>query len=60
MNALHDCEVVIAGGMGRRLYVDFEAAKKQVFVTQISNLNEAINAYLSNTIDNNEDACCQH
>ena len=60
INALHDCKAVIAGGMGRRLYVDFEAAKIEVFVTKEKNIRTALDAYLNQTLDNNSDSCCEH
>lgn len=60
MSALHDCEVVIANGMGRRLYDDFAQTNKTVYVTSESNINKAIEMYLNNSLDNNSDSCCSH
>lgn len=60
MDSLGDCEIVIAGGMGRRLYVDFENAKKQVFVTKEKHAETAVKMFLEETLDNNKDATCQH
>lgn len=60
LNAIGDCKVVIAGGMGRRLYADFEQNNIQVFVTQEDSLDKALDLFLSNSLDNNTDKCCNH
>lgn len=59
-NAIGDCDTVIAGGMGRRLYVDFEQRKIQVFVTAEKDIDKAVELFLSNNLDNNSDTCCDH
>ncbi len=58
--ALGNCDTVIAGGMGRRLYQDFADRNTQVFVTKESDIDKAIELYLSNRLDNNTDQCCEH
>lgn len=60
LNALQDCEVIIANGMGRRLLDDFQNHNKKVFVTQETIIDNAIEKYLSNTIDHNSKTCCHH
>ncbi len=60
LDAIGDCEVVIAGGMGRRLYNDFEQNNIKVFVSQEANIDSALNLFLNNELDNNTDKCCNH
>ena len=59
-NAIGDCEIVIAGGMGRRLYNDFEQNNIKVFVTKEMNIDSALNLFLNSELDNNSDECCSH
>ncbi len=58
--ALAECTTVIAGGMGRRLYTDFEQQKIKVFVTQESNIEKAVELFIKNELDNEPDKCCEH
>ncbi len=59
-NALADCKIVIAGGMGRRLYIDFEKKGLEVFVTSENNIEKALELFIKNDLDNNSDKCCNH
>ena len=60
LNALYDCEVVIAGGMGRRLLDDLSNANIKVFITRETNINNALSAYIQDSLDHNESSCCDH
>lgn len=60
LDALNDCEVVIAGGMGRRLLDDLSNANIKVFVTRESDINSALHAYIEESLDHNESSCCDH
>lgn len=60
LDVLNDCEAVIAGGMGNRLYIDFQVAGKKVYITHESNAREAVLLLLQNKLDNNPETCCQH
>ncbi|PID62555.1 MAG: iron-molybdenum cofactor biosynthesis protein [Ignavibacteriae bacterium] len=60
LNAIGDCQAVIAGGMGQRLYNDFEQNNIKVFVTQENEIEKVIELYLKNELDNNSDSCCKH
>ncbi|PIE98208.1 MAG: iron-molybdenum cofactor biosynthesis protein [Treponema sp.] len=60
LKALEGCSVVIAGGMGRRLYSDFEQNKITVYLTQEDSVDTALNLYIKGTLDNNLDARCNH
>ena len=59
-NALADCKIVIAGGMGRRLYIDFEKKGMEVFVTSENDIEKALELFIKNDLDNNSDNCCNH
>jgi predicted Fe-Mo cluster-binding NifX family protein len=59
-NAIGDCGVVIAGGMGQRLYSDFELKNIAVYITKEYNIDKAIQLYVTDKLDNNSDTCCQH
>jgi predicted Fe-Mo cluster-binding NifX family protein len=58
--ALGDCQIVIAKGMGRRLYVDFEEWKIQVFITKETDIQAAVDSFLNNTLDSDIERLCQH
>ncbi len=59
-SAIGDCNVVIAGGMGRRLYDEFRANNMEVFVTDETDIDRAVELYLNRRLDNREDNCCEH
>jgi len=59
LSALKDSQVVISRGMGRRLYVDFQQANKEVFISNEVNAEKAIELYLQgNLTDHPEKGCC--
>ena len=60
LNALNDCNTVIAGGMGRRLLDDLNNNGKEVIVTDETQIEKAIQAFLENTLDHSESKCCEH
>ncbi len=60
MKALSDCEVVISGGMGRRLLADFEAAGKKVYITRAEEADLAITLYLRGKLEHDPEKSCQH
>lgn len=60
LQALKDCKVIIACGMGRRLLIDFETNNKEVFVTDTSNADEAVDQYLKGVLGHNPHKTCQH
>ena len=60
LQALKDCKVIIARGMGRRLLIDFETNNKEVFVTDTSNADEAIDQYIKGVLGHNPHKTCQH
>jgi predicted Fe-Mo cluster-binding NifX family protein len=50
--ALSDCEVIISHGMGKRLYDDLTRAGKQVYVTDETQVDKAIELYLNGKLKN--------
>ncbi len=58
--ALKDCDVVIARGMGRRIYDDLRGAKIESLITEISTVDDALAAYVSGTLVDNPEKGCVH
>ena len=58
--ALSDCEIVIAGGMGRRLVDDLTDAGKKIFITTIPETRKAVEMFLSDKLISDKDACSHH
>ncbi len=58
--ALAECKTVIANGMGRRLYDDFEQAGVEVFITRETQIDKAVQSFIQGVLDNSEDLCCSH
>jgi predicted Fe-Mo cluster-binding NifX family protein len=53
--AISDCEALICGGMGRGAYQSMEVFGIKPVVTQISDLEEAVNAYLKGELKDQTD-----
>ena len=60
LDALHDCEVVIAGGMGRRLVDDLTGAGKKIFITGEPEIHKVIERFLADKLYSDKDACSHH
>jgi predicted Fe-Mo cluster-binding NifX family protein len=60
LNALNDCEIVIAGGMGRRLVDDLTDAGKKIFITTIPETSKAVEMFLADKLISDKDACSHH
>lgn len=60
LNALNDCEVVIAGGMGRRLVDDLTDAGKQIFITTELETRKAVEKFLGDNLRSDKEACSHH
>lgn len=52
LSALADCQVIISHGMGKRLYDDLTRAGKEVYVTDETQVDKAIELYLSGKLRN--------
>ncbi len=55
IEALHDCEVLIVRGMGRGAYIAMEQANIRPVVTELADPEQAVQAYLSGTLENRTD-----
>jgi predicted Fe-Mo cluster-binding NifX family protein len=53
VESLSDCQVLISGGMGTKVFNRAIAAGLQVFLTENTSILTAVQAYLAGTIDNN-------
>lgn len=60
LNALHDCEIVIAGGMGRRLVDDLTEAGKKIFITTQIKAQKAVEMFLADELTSDKGACKPH
>ncbi|MCF7827184.1 MAG: iron-molybdenum cofactor biosynthesis protein [Candidatus Marinimicrobia bacterium] len=58
--ALKDCDVVIARGMGRRIYDDLRNVNIEAIITDIPAVDDAIDAYLAGTLKDNPEKGCEH
>lgn len=50
--AISDCQVLLTGGMGRPAYESMKRAGLETIVTDIREIDRAVQAYLEGTIDN--------
>jgi predicted Fe-Mo cluster-binding NifX family protein len=60
LSALSDCDVVIAGGMGQRLYIDLTDAGKKVFITTQRETRKAVEMFLTDELSSDKEACGHH
>jgi len=60
VNALNDCEVVIAGGMGRRLLDDLTNAGKRIYNTTQMETRKAVELFLTDELVSDKEACSHH
>jgi predicted Fe-Mo cluster-binding NifX family protein len=60
LNALKDCEIVIAGGMGRRLVDDLTDAGKKIFITSQPETRKAVELFLADKLNSDKEACSHH
>ena len=55
LEQLRDCQVLIAGGMGRGAYRNIRDAGLEVIVTDLHAIEDAVRAYLDGTIAHREE-----
>lgn len=60
LDALNDCEVVIAGGMGRRLVDDLTDAGKKIFITSQGETRKAAEMFIAGELKSDKEACSHH
>lgn len=53
--AIQDCQVLIAGGMGSGAYTSMQNAGIEVFVTSLMNIDDAIQKYIHNNLSHQDD-----
>lgn len=58
LEALKECDVVISMGMGRRIYNDLMNAGKEVFITDETTTDAAVEKYLKQELVDNPDKSC--
>ena len=51
IESIKDCEVIVVRGMGRGAYLAMEQANIRPFVTDIEDAEEAVQAYIDNTLE---------
>jgi len=60
LEALKDCQVVISHGMGRRIYEDLKNAGLEVFVTEKTDVEVAMNLYSDGHLKDQPELGCSH
>ena len=60
MEALADCSVVLARGMGRRIYDDLRGAGIESVITDESEVNRAIDSFIAGTLADSPEKGCVH
>ena len=60
LDALVDCDIVLAGGMGRRIYDDLRSANIQSVITEEKTVDEAIAAFINGALVDNPEKGCEH
>ncbi|MEO0091552.1 MAG: NifB/NifX family molybdenum-iron cluster-binding protein [candidate division WOR-3 bacterium] len=60
LEALKDCKVVISHGMGMRIYNDLKNAGIEVFITDFTDIKQALDNYLKGTLIDKPELGCEH
>jgi predicted Fe-Mo cluster-binding NifX family protein len=60
LSALKDCKVVISHGMGMRIYDDLKGIGIEVFITDETNIKNALSLYLEGQLINRPELGCPH
>jgi len=60
LTALSDCKAVISNGMGMRIYNDLKDAGIQPIITRETIVNNAVELFIKDDIDNNPETGCSH
>jgi len=60
LEALKDCNAVIANGMGRRIYEDLQNAGITTFIVEENNTRQAIRLFLENKLQDHPEKGCDH
>ncbi len=60
LDALADCDVVLARGMGRRIYDDLRGANIQSVITDQITVDGAFQAFIAGNLKDNPEQGCEH
>ena len=60
LSALSDCKAVISHGMGRRIYDDLKGAGIEVFVTDETEVQKALDLYINGELIDRPERGCSH
>ena len=60
LDALADCDLVIARGMGQRIYDDLKQAHIQALITSEETVENAVQAFLKGALTDHPEQSCQH
>jgi predicted Fe-Mo cluster-binding NifX family protein len=52
LEGIDDCQIVIANGVGKRMFEELVKAHKEVYITEASNVRGAINHFIRQTLRN--------
>ncbi len=58
LEALDDCDAVIANGMGRRILMALQEENINAVITTELNVKKAVDKYINGELDNRPDASC--
>ncbi len=59
-NALGNSHVVIAKGMGHRLFNEFSENDIKVYITKETNIDNAVKLLVQGKLKPNKELCCEH
>ena len=52
LSEIDDCQIVIANGVGKKMFEELLKAHKEVYITEASNVRGAINHFIRQTLRN--------
>lgn len=52
LSGIDDCQIVIANGIGKKMFEELVRANKEVYITEASNVRGAINHFIRQTLRN--------
>jgi len=52
LSEINECQIVIANGLGKKMFEELVKAHKEVYITEASNVRGAINHFIRQTLRN--------
>jgi len=52
LSGIEDCQIVIANGLGKKMFEELVKAQKEVYITEATNVRGAINHFIRQTLKN--------